>query len=335
MMVTALIMGRGLSCAAGAVQIFVAPRSKGHHCGPMTFPEHRPTAIAFMLLASALIAGTTLLAKALGTDTLGTPLHALQITHGRFVFAWIAIAGVAAALRPKLTTQNLKMHALRTSFGATGITLMFASVAFIPLSDATAISFLNPVFAMVLAIAFLGEKVGPIRWAAAAIALVGALILLRPGPTSFQPAALLALAAAIAMGIEITIIKLLTGREGPLTILFINNSIGIVISSILVLFVWIAPSASQWAALAGIGFMMAAAQACFIQAMRRADSSFVVPFSYATLVFAAAYDMTIFGTRPDATSLLGAGIIIAGAAVLAWREGRAPRPFAAKPRVKP
>lgn len=293
--------------------------------------ENRPVAIAFMLLASALIAGTTLLAKALGTDALGTPLHPLQITHGRFLFAWIAIATAAAILRPKLHTKNLKMHVLRTSFGATGITFMFAAVAFIPVSDATAISFLNPVFAMVLAIAFLGEKVGPIRWTAAAIALVGALILLRPGPTSFQPAALLALGAAIAMGIEITVIKLLTGRESPLTILFINNSIGIVIATIAVAFVWSAPTPDQWAALAGIGFMMATAQACFIQAMRRADSSFVVPFSYATLVFAASYDMAIFGTRPDAISLLGGAVIIAGAAVLAWREGRAPQPFTAKP----
>jgi len=222
-------------------------------------------------------------------------------------------------------------HKVSQRFGATGITLMFAAVAFIPVSDATAISFLNPVFAMVLAIAFLGERVGPIRWAAAAAALVGALILLRPGASTFQPAALLALGAAIAMGIEITVIKLLTGREGPLTILFINNSIGITVSTLAVLAVWAAPTPGQWAALAGIGFMMAAAQACFIQSMRRAESSFIVPFSYATLVFAAAYDMAAFGTVPDATSLVGAGVIIAGAAVLAWREGRAPRPFAAKP----
>lgn len=297
----------------------------------MTSPESRPTAIAFMALASALIAGTTLLAKALGTDTLGPALHPLQITHGRFLFAWLAIFAVVLALRPPLSPKNLKMHVLRTSFGATGITLMFAAVAFIPVADATAISFLNPVFAMVLAIAFLGEKIGPIRWAAAATALVGALILLRPGLATFQPAALLALGAAVAMGIEITVIKLLTGREGPLTILFINNSIGIVLSTIAVTFVFAQPTAPQWAALAGIGFMMAAAQACFIQSMRRAESSFIVPFSYATLVFATLYDMAVFGTKPDAISLLGGGIIIAGAAVLAWREGRAPRPFAVKP----
>jgi drug/metabolite transporter (DMT)-like permease len=294
-------------------------------------PENRPVAIAFMLLASLLIAGTSLLAKVIGTGVAGDALHPVQITHGRFLFAWIAIATMTALLRPSLSLINIKMHAARTTFGATGITLMFAAVAFIPLSDATAISFLNPVFAMMLAIPLLGERVGPVRWSAAAVALIGAAILLRLGPTSFQPAALLALAAAVSMGIEITIIKLLTGRESPLSILFLNNSLGLILVSIAVLFVWQAPTTQQWAALAGIGFMMACAQACFIQAMRRAEASFVVPFSYATLIFASLYDAVIFGNIPDAVSLTGAGIIIAGAALLAWREGRAPRPFAPPP----
>ena len=68
--------------------------------------------------------------------------------------------------------------------------------------------------------------------------------------------------------------------------------------------------------------MMALAQTCFIQAMRRADSSFVVPFSYATLIFATLYDYLIFNAMPDGVSLLGASIIIAGALLLAWREAR-------------
>ena len=302
----------------------------------MTLPsENRPAAIAFMLLASLLIAGTTLLAKVIGTGIAGDPLHPIQITHGRFLFAWIAIASTAAFLRPPISTKNLKMHVTRTAFGGTGVTLMFASVAFIPLSDATAISFLNPVFAMMLAIPLLGERVGPIRWSASGIALIGAVILLRPGfitgSAEFNPMALLALAAAVSMGIEITIIKLLTGREAPLSILFLNNSIGLVIASIALIFVWQTPTAPQWAALAGIGFMMATAQACFIQAMRRAEASFVVPFSYATLVFATLYDAAAFRNIPDAISLVGGGIIIGGAALLAWREGRAPRPFAPPP----
>lgn len=275
-----------------------------------------------MLLASSLIAGTTLMAKLVGRDSLGDPLHPLQISHGRFLFAFLAISTVVALKRPALRNANIPLHIARSVAGWTGISLMFAAVGFIPLADATAISFLNPVFAMVFAIVLLGEQVGPWRWIAAAIALIGAVVLIRPGADSFHPAAFLALAAAMVMGLEITLIKRLTGREAPLQILWINNGIGLTVATMAVIWVWVPPTPAQWTALAALGFMMALAQTCFIQSMRRADASFAVPFSYATLIFAGLYDFGVFGVVPVPTSLLGAAIIIAGGVLLVWREGR-------------
>ncbi|MDB4213691.1 DMT family transporter [Octadecabacter sp.] len=283
-------------------------------------PQNPTAAVGLMVLATVFIAGTTLCAKALGTDTLGTPLHPLQISHGRFVFAFMGLLCVAAVLRPKIKAPDIKLHISRTLCGATGVTLMFAAVAFIPLSDATAISFLNPVFGMLLAIPFLGEKVGPWRWAAAAIAFVGALILLRPGPDTFQIAAMLALGAAMAMGLELVFIKKLADREPPMQILLVNNFIGWILMSTVMIPFWIAPTAAQWGVLVALGLMMAAAQTCFINAMARADASYVTPFSYLTLIFAAAYDWAIFRSVPDWVSVLGAVIIVSGAALLAWRE---------------
>lgn len=279
-----------------------------------------PLAVTLMLTATAFIAGTMVFAKALGTDTLGPPLHPLQISHGRFLFAFAAIATAAAIFRPKIANPNLKLHLGRTLFGWGGVTLMFAAVAFIPLSDATAISFLNPVFCMLLAIPLLGEKVGPWRWFAALTALIGALILLRPGPDTFQVAALLALGAAVIMGMELIFIKKLADREPAFQILLINNSIGLCIATLAVLPVWEMPTTAQWGALAGLGLLMAAAQACFVSAVARADASFVTPFSYMTLMFATLYDLLIYDVWPDWISILGASIVIGGASLLAWRE---------------
>lgn len=279
-------------------------------------------AAALIFTASAFIAGTTLLAKALGTGTLGPTLHPMQISHGRFLFAFVVIATTIAIIRPPLRRPHWGLHIGRTTFGWSGVTLMFASVAYIPMADATAISFLNPVFAMVLAIPLLGERVGPWRWGAATVALLGALILLRPTPDSFQPAALLALAAAMVMGMELIFIKKLSSWESPFQILLVNNTMGLAIATLAVLPVWQMPTSEQWAALAGIGLLMACAQACFVNGMARADASFVAPFSYATLIFAALYDLIGFDVIPDAISLTGAAIILSGALVLAWREGR-------------
>ncbi|WP_108816355.1 DMT family transporter [Loktanella sp. Alg231-35] len=282
-----------------------------------------PLAIAFMLTATAFIAGTMLVAKSLGTDALGPTLHPLQISHGRFLFAFAAIASAAAVLRPKISRPHLGLHIGRTVFGWGGVTLMFAAVAYIPLSDATAISFLNPVFCMLLAIPLLGERVGPWRWLAAFMALGGALILLRPGPESFQLAGLLALGAAVIMGMELIFIKKLADREPPFQILLVNNALGVCIASLAVIPVWMMPTPAQWGALATLGCLMAMAQACFVNAVARADASFITPFSYVTLIFATLYDLLIFDVWPDQISILGAVIILTGASLLAWRERRA------------
>ncbi|SLN28499.1 Riboflavin transporter [Roseovarius albus] len=285
-------------------------------------PAHNPAMAACLTLAaSAFAAGTTLLAKALGTGVLGPEMHALQISHGRFLFALIAIGISVLVLRPKFTRPNLKLHIGRSALGWGGVTFMFAAAAFIPLSDATAISFLNPVFGMMLAIPFLGEKVGKWRWFAAIVALVGAAILTRPGAGSIQAGALLALGSALLLGAELILIKLLAGREKPLQVLLVNNLIGLCIATVAVLFVWQMPTPAQWAALIGIGVLMAMAQACFVNAMARADASFVAPFFYAALVFAALYDAVIFRVIPDWVSVFGAMTILTGAALLAWREG--------------
>ena len=285
-------------------------------------PQNNALAALFITCAGAFIAGSTLFAKALGTGSYGPALHPLQISHGRFVFALVVLVAAAAVLRPTFTAVHWRLHVARTSCGWLGVTLMFAAVAFIPLADATAISFLNPVFAMMLAIPLLGERVGPIRWFAAAMALTGALVLLRPTPDSFQPAALLALAAAMVMGVELIFMKKLTGREGPFQILLVNNVIGFGIASCAVLPGWQSPTPAQWGLLAGVGVSMALAQTCFINGMARADASFVAPFSYATLIFAAGYDMAFFNVLPDAISLLGTLIILAGAITLALREAQ-------------
>lgn len=286
-------------------------------------------AAAFMLGAAGFIAMTTLLAKALGTGTLGDPLHPFQITSGRFVFAFAAIGVLALVKRLSFVCIHWPLHIGRSFLGASGATLMFAAAAMIPLADATAISFLNPIFAMFFAMLILGERVGPWRWLAAAVALCGALVLLRPGSGAVQTGALVALAAAVIMGLEITIIKRLTGKEPPLQILFINNLIGVCLIALPAWLVWTAPTPGQWLGLAALGLAMAAAQGCYLQSLSRADASYVVPFSYATLIFAALYDAGLFGSWPDAISILGAAIIIAGAFLQAWRESKAQRGLAA------
>jgi drug/metabolite transporter (DMT)-like permease len=279
-------------------------------------------AAAMMVGASAIIAVTSLLAKALGRGVGGSALHPFQVTAGRFGFALALVLVVSIWLRPRLAGAAWPVHVGRSVCGWAGVTCLFAAAAAMPLAEATAISFLSPLATMALAIPLLGERVGRVRWSAAAVALGGALVLIRPGSDAYQPAALIALAAAAFIGMEAILVKRLSDREPPLRILLVNNAIGALIAAIAAAFVWTLPSPSQWAMLAMLGISMLGAQALFIQALRVADASYVVPFFYTTLVFAALYDMALFGDRPDLWSRLGIAIILAGAMLLAWRERR-------------
>ncbi len=278
--------------------------------------------IGLMMMACALIAGTTLLAKALGTGWGGPKLSPFQITAGRYFFALLAILIILAIKRPVLTPPNIKVHGMRAFCGWVGVTAMFAASALIPLADAVAITFLNPIFTMLFAIPFLGEKVGPRRWAAAILCFAGALLLIRPGLSTFQPLGLIALLAALVLGFEAMLVKFLSNREGPIQILLFSNLIGSALAAISLGFVWITPSMTQVLGMAAIGILMLGAQALFVLALRRGDVSFVSPLFYGTLIFAAVYDRVLYGVTPSQVSLFGIAVILTGAVLLGVSEHR-------------
>ncbi|WNJ99439.1 DMT family transporter [Thalassospiraceae bacterium LMO-JJ14] len=288
---------------------------------PAPFVQRQLRGALFMLAAAALLAATSMLAKLLGNDLYGPALHPLQVSAGRFAFAFAALLIVAPFMKLRLDrTTPYRWHFLRSTLGWLGVSCTFAAAARMPLAEATAISFLSPICTMIFAIPFLGEKVGPVRWSAAAISMLGALILIRPGTDAFQVIALVALASAVLLGLEMVVIKRLSGAEPAIRILFINNAFGATISITAATFVWVPPSPDQWLLLIALGLIMVSAQSCFIQAMKSADASFAVPFFYMTLVFAAAYDFGLFGVIPEMLSWIGAAVIIAGALFLAYRE---------------
>ena len=110
--------------------------------------------IYYMILASLFIGGTTILAKLLGTDLLGKSLNPMQISHSRFFFAFTLISIYFLLTRSKIIKPNYKIHLSRSFCGWIGITILFGASSVIPVSDATALIFINPIFTMIFAIYF-------------------------------------------------------------------------------------------------------------------------------------------------------------------------------------
>ncbi len=129
-------------------------------------------------------------------------------------------------------------------------------------------------------------------------------------------AGLFALLAAAMMGLEAIFIKHLAGNEPPMRILIINNVIGSLIAAGAAAFVWVSPSTLQSGLLIALGVVMVSGQALFIHSLKRGEASAVVPAFYFVLVFAALYDLVLFGVFPSALALMGSAMIVLSALLL-------------------
>ena len=275
-----------------------------------------------MLAASAFIGGTAIIAKLLGKNLIGEPLSPFQISHSRFLYGFIFLLFFSLFYKFKIQNLNFKLHLARTSFGWIGVTILFGSSSLIPVNDAVAINFSNPVFAMILSIIILKEKYFLYRWIAMILTFVGALILIRPNFSELyvDPVALISIFGAICLGFEAIFIKLLTKYERDIQILLVNNFIGLILSSSVVLFYWITPNFLQFLFCILIGALMICAQFCFLKALRSNQLNFVVPFFYSTLIFVLLYDYLFFYELPDFLSLSGSILIIIGGTYLFFKE---------------
>ena len=276
--------------------------------------------ILLAVLASFFFASSTFLSKLLGSGQWGDPLNPLQIAHARFAFGLVTAMVLAVFVGLQLTRPHFKLHVLRSACGWIGIAILFTGVLYIPASDAVALTFLNPIFAMVFAVKILMERIDNQRWWAAAIALSGGILLIRPEANGLNLIALLCIFGAIIIGVEIVVIKLLTSREGVFQILVINNTIAALLATVPLMFVFVMPTATQWLALTAVGVIMVIGQLLFLFAMKAADASLVSPFIYSTLIFVGTLDYFILDVQPDSISLFGGALIIASGSYIALRE---------------
>ena len=278
--------------------------------------------IFYMLVASAFIGGTAVIAKILGNDYFGESLTPFQISHSRFLYGFIFVLIFSLFYKIKILSPNPKLHVARTSLGLIGVTILFGSSSVIPLNDAVAINFSNPIFAMIFSLIILKEKFFSYRWIAMIITFIGALILIRPDfyNLNVDPVALISILGAICLGLEAIFIKLLTKYEKNTQILLINNFIGLILSSLIVIFFWQTPTFLQLLFCILIGFLMVCAQICFLMALRSNELNFVIPFFYSTLIFVLLYDYLIFRELPDFLSFSGSLLIMIGGIYLFLKE---------------
>lgn len=270
--------------------------------------------IVAILACTALFPVSDTAAKVLTRD-----LPALEVAWLRYLVFLIMTAPVLLRGRAALATRRPGLQLGRALAAALSTAIAILSFAFLPVAESTAIGFVAPVIVTGMAALFLGERVGPRRWIAAAVGLLGVGIIVQPGSSTFQLASLIPLCGSVASATA-TVTTRMARDERPDATLFYSAVLGFALLSALVPFVWKTPTWSDVALGGVVGFFATAASLMQVFAYRHAPASLLQPFSYSQLIWAAGLGFAVFGTVPGAAMLLGAGIIAASGIYTAWRE---------------
>jgi len=276
--------------------------------------------IALMLCAILLFSCMDVMAKAMSQTI--DPVQAIWARYsGQTLIVAILIAPRAATV---LRAKYPKLQFLRSVFLLGSTVSFFYALAYLELAEAAAIMSLNPVLITLGAALVLGEKLGIRRLTGIAVALIGALIIIRPGSAVFTPAALLPLCAALCYSAYALTTRFVGRDEDVWTSLFYTAVLGAVVTTLILPFYWRTPDPMTLAMMIVIGGFGAVSQMLLIRALSLAEASLIAPFAYCGLIFAVLWGFLLFDEVPDAMTLLGA-LVIAAAGLYVWHRERQPR----------
>nr|WP_146287431.1 DMT family transporter [Gemmobacter aquaticus] len=267
-------------------------------------------------------------------------LHQIILTRSiislLFLLVFMGMAGGYSQLR----TSRPRGHLLRVSLVMVSNITYFLGLAALPLADAVAIAFISPLVVTLLSVLVLGETVGPRRWTAVGLGLLGVVVMLRPGAGAFQPAAILVLISAVTYASTNMMTRHMRATESAATLnlyvqigfILISTAMGLVVGdghlagsenpSLAFLFrAWIWPAPQDWPAFLATGLSVAIGGLLVSQAYRMCEAAVIAPFEYAAMPMAILWGVLVFGQWPDATAWLGIALICGAGLYVLWREG--------------
>lgn len=272
----------------------------------------------WIVMAGMCFTGVGALIKFLGQD-----LPFLQVAFFRCVLGAIfVIPGLVRHNFVAFKSRRHFDHFWRAALGTTGMALSMYSLTHLALSDATAISFSAPLFVLIVAALFLGEKVRWRRWTATAVGFAGVLVMMRPGQGAFDPVMLVALAAAATAAGAVCVVKSLTATESTSTMLGMFSLWSALFMAVPAAFVWREPTLEQWLLGLLLGFLATLGQSCNIRGYSAGEATAIAAFDYLRLPFAVVVGVWLFAELPSLWTLAGALLIVGSTLYIAVREAR-------------
>ena len=245
---------------------------------------------------------------------ISTNISPLETTFFRFLFGTISLIPFIfySGLRSIKTSRPL-LHFIRGLFLAIAIFLWIKGLSTSQVTTATIISFTIPIFILILAPIFLGEKVSIKLWVVTIIGLIGIIITLNPSKLSFNTNSFLFVIATVLFASLDIINKKYIIKESMLSMLFYSS----LVTTILAFFpifmnraIWQTPRASDLLYLMVLGVGSNAILYCLLKAFHLVKASSVAPFRYLELLFSLGLGYVVFNDLPNYTAYIGASLII-------------------------
>lgn len=256
------------------------------------------------------LAGTGYTLASVCTRELSSDYSTAQLAFMRaviamaFIMPMIARNGIYV-----MKTTVFPIHAMRGCLTYGGMMCWFYAVSVIPISDYTALLYIQPVFTILLAVLILGENAGPRTWGAIAVAFAGALIILRPGFQEINLGMMAALATGILFAGVNTCMKTLSKTDSAAVMVAYVSILMLIFSSIPAWLYWTDLSLQDIPTIIGVGVFALLGQYSITRAIAVAEARIVQPFDFSRLITAAIIGWIVFGESSDLYTWAGALVI--------------------------
>ena len=277
----------------------------------------RPVAgIVWMLITGAQFVAVTAVVK-----HVGSAIPAPQAAFLRYLIGLVFFLPFLGAMwRAGLDRSAMRLFGIRGVAHAIGVMLWFFAMTQIPIAEVTALNYISPVYVTIGAALFLGERLALRRILAVCAALLGALIILRPGMRELSPGHIAMLVNAVLFAGSYLIAKHMADRQAAVVVV---GWLSVIVTAVLAPFaiaVWVPPAPAELAWLALVAALATGGHYTMTLAFRAAPIAVTQPVTFLQLVWATALGTLVFAEPVDAWVVLGGAIIIGSVSFIAWRE---------------
>ncbi len=222
---------------------------------------------------------------------------------------------------PMIGNKN-KLLILRSIVGAASMLFFFMSIKYLSVGTAVSLRYIAPIFAAILAVFILKEKIKPLQWLFFVVSFIGVLVLKGLDTQINSIGLVLVLIAALLSGLVFIMINQIGQTEHPVVVVNYFMITAMVLGGVLSIGNWVTPTGKEWPLLFSLGVFGYFGQIYMTKAFQTASTNLIAPLKYIEVVFSMLLGVAFFNEIYTFWSLLGIALIIIGLVLNVWYKSR-------------